>query len=93
MHAVYGDHGHEDHAEDAAHEARVADGDGHGQHADTDVPLQQVDDRLHVGDGVGAPLRVLRLGVSTTALLMLDFVTTIEMVINGTVLILIAPNR
>ena len=51
-HAVDADEGDEGEAEAAEHEARVADGHGEGEHAHADVALQQVDNRLEVGDGV-----------------------------------------
>ena len=68
VHAVDGDHGHKHHAEHPAHQASVGDGDGHGQHADPDVPLQQVDDCLDVRNRVCPPaLIILTLCLDKTA--------------------------
>ena len=36
-----------------SHQTGVGHGNGHGQHPNANVALQEVDDRLQVGDGVG----------------------------------------
>ena len=52
VHAVDGDDGDEGHADDTAHQPGIADGHRHRQHPDPNVPLQQVDHSLRIGDRI-----------------------------------------
>ena len=59
VHAVNGDSGYKDHAKNATHQSSITESYGHGQDTNAYVALHQMDDGLHVGDGVGSSVSII----------------------------------
>ena len=54
-----GNCGHEDHTKNSSNQSSIAQSYGHGQDTNANVALHQMDDGLHIGDGVGSSLSVI----------------------------------